>query len=198
MEIHLHLNVSPTEGCNTLGKLQPTNNGLELLTTLNDYPSKSTIPLKKGNKKRSIYIHKWDDHLDDLTNPINTAYSITFNMSDKHDNFPDPDNEKKFFHKLLLNTLHKGPSYRKAVFVREYSPHSKKLHFHGIVWLYDKKNEPMVHYRENCWQDWTTRRNLACYAICYKKIKDKRHMQDYINYIRKDPQNKDYIYWMRT
>lgn len=193
MDISLNLNIS-VEGVDSLGKSTPLINGLKELEK-SFWKVDKKLPRKKG---KSVYLHKWDDNYDNLITPIHTAYSITLNMSDKHDYFPDKEHEKKFFHMLLLRTLQKGPPLKKAVFVREYSPHSDKLHFHGIVWLYNTKNkgQQMLQYREECWKDWTTKRNLACYAINYKKIKDAKHIKDYINYIRKDKQNKDFIYYM--
>lgn len=188
-----YLCLSMQESGLILGKRPPkktgSSNGFSLL--------KSYQKAAKKRKHKNTFKHKWHEIYEE-NQPHSNSYFITFNMDPSHDDYPLPSEEKEFFNQLLTKTIKQGPNLKKGYFVYEYSKNGK-FHIHGLVYPFadDGKTIPVTMKRYyDSWSDWTIKSQSKHYAINYKRIKDKKHMQDVVNYLRKDAHNKErcYIY----
>lgn len=114
--------------------------------------------------------------------------NLTINLN------PDPNkieeyNNKKYVNNILINYIENEKTITKAIGVYEWGkngPKYGKLHYHIILKTQNRKGvEESLSELFNC------RRNLKCRTISSKHLKDVKHREDYVNYMKKEQQNKN-------
>lgn len=159
---------------------------LDFNIPLNDTIRDSFIdggPLGNRPPKNILTRYPWTDIDDKYYQGVNLSININ----------PDPSkindyNNKKLLNNILLHYINNEVKIQKAIGVYEYGSkgaHYGKLHYHiAIKTNYRKDIEDklieMFNQRSNC-----KHRTLQS-----KPFKDVKHRTDYINYMKKETQNK--------
>lgn len=161
---------------------------VEQALTLNIGTSSSSLSMEAafalGNRPPSTHRrYPWDLIKTDYYKGLNLVINLN----------PDPNkiedyNNKALVNKILIDYIESDEKVQKAIGVYEwgkYGPKYGKLHYHIILKTNHRKMvEEELQKLFNC------RRNLRQVTITSKVIKDNKHKQDYLNYMKKEQQNK--------
>lgn len=140
-------------------------------------------PLGKRSNSHLMTRYPWEMIPEEYIRGINLVINLN----------PDPNkiedyNNKKLVNNMLMHYIDNEKNITKAIGVYEWGkngPKYGKLHYHMLL---KTSNRKVV--EENLSELFNDRRNLKCRTINTKFIKDVKHRTDYLNYMKKEQQNK--------
>lgn len=151
----------------------------------------ASLPLGIGRQiipwKTKEYRQPWEHIPEEFYKGLNISFNL--NMDSDIDNY---ENTKKWqIPKVLLffERLKRDGIIKKYIIVYEYGKYGAKhgkLHYHGLIQTRDRER-----FSNDIYKEFNKKSSLLHRTLTTKHIKDVEHRDTYLNYMKKEPHNKN-------